>query len=313
MHRLGFLLLAALACADPLPPVEAIPPIGDLGPVEKPVRLHTGFDFLEGPAADGKGGVYFTDLSHRRIYHSDLKGKLTLVRSRTPRANGLMVRADGWIVACEMDARSVVAISPDGKQRKVLAESHDGKPLNEPNDLVIDRQGGIYFTDPKFGSGRPVPQGTLGVYYIAPKGGITRVLADLPRPNGILLSPDEKTLYVVPSGGPDVIACPVVSPGRLGESRVFCSLAQEKGKRGRGGDGLTVDAKGNLYIATGAGLQVWSAKGELLGIMKLPERPTNATFVGRTLVVAAHKSLYTVRMAVEGHAFHAGRSTMEPR
>jgi gluconolactonase len=183
---------------------ETVPGLGPLGPA---VKLHTGFAFTEGPAADRAGNVYFSDIPNQKIYKVDLKGKLSLFRDKSNRANGLMVNARGEVVACEM-AGQVAAYSPDGKKRRVLAAKHDGKRFNAPNDLVIDRHGGIYFTDPAFGAPLPLPQGKTAVYYLSADGKTTRLLDDLPNPNGITLSPDEKTLYVIPSGQPDTTTLP---------------------------------------------------------------------------------------------------------
>lgn len=148
------------------------------------------------------------------------------------------------------------------------------------------------------------------VYYAAPDGKVTRLIDDLKAPNGVILSPDEKTLYVVPSMQAEMMAYPVLSPGKLGKGRVFCTLQQPEGASGKGGDGLTVDVKGNLYITSALGLQVYNPEGKLLGIIKLPEQPANCTFGGadrKTLYVTARTSLYTVPMEIAGHAFAQGK------
>jgi gluconolactonase len=295
-------LLAAVATAPAGQEPAKIPGLGPTGPITK---LHTGFTFTEGPAADAEGNVYFTDIPNQRIHKVDPAGKLTTFREKSNFANGLMVNARGEIVACEM-AGQVVAHSADGKSRRVLADKHDGKRFNAPNDLVIDRQGGVYFTDPMFRAPMPLPQGKTAVYYISPKGTTTRLIDDLPNPNGVILSPDEKTLYVIPSGQAEMMAYPVESPGKIGKGKVFCRLQQPKGKKNTGGDGLTVDVKGNLYITSGLGLQVFDPSGKALGIIRLPEQPANVAFGGKdqkTLYVTARTSLYTAPMAVAGHRF----------
>jgi gluconolactonase len=281
---------------------DKIPGIGPAGPV---VKLHTGFKFTEGPAADRDGNVYFSDIPNQKIHKVDLKGKLTLFREKTNSANGLMVNAKGEIVACEM-AGQVAAYSPDGKTRRVLADKHDGKRFNAPNDLVIDKQGGIYFTDPAFGAPRPLPQGKTAVYYLAPDGKTTRLIDNLPNPNGVILSPDEKTLYVIPTGQADMMSYPVEAAGKIGKGKVFCTLRQPERVKNSGGDGLTVDVKGNLYITSRLGLQVFDATGKYLGLIKIPEMPANVAFGGadsKTLYVTAWTSLYTIKMEVAGHQF----------
>jgi gluconolactonase len=279
--------------------------IPTLGRIGTPVKLHTKFGFTEGPAADRDGNVYFSDIPRSKIWKVDTKGKLTLFRDKSNNANGLMVNAKGEIVACEM-AGQVVAYSADGKTRRVLADKHDGKRFNAPNDLVIDKQGGIYFTDPAFGAPRPLPQGKTAVYYLSTDGKTTRLIDDLPNPNGILLAPDEKTLYVIPSGQADMMSYPVEAPGKIGKGKVFCTLRQPKGSKFAGGDGAAVDSKGNLYITSALGLQVFDSTGKYLGVIKLPEMPANVKFGGadfKTLYVTARTSLYTIQMEVAGHQF----------
>lgn len=283
-------------------------PIPDIGPAGKIVKLHTGFGFTEGPAVDREGNVFFSDIPNQRIHKIDTQGQLTVLRENSNKANGLMVNAKGEIIACEMNGR-VVAISPDGKEVRVLASEYQGQRLNAPNDLVIDRQGGVYFTDPSFSAPQPLPQGKTSVYYIEPTNNtVVRVVENLPNPNGVILSPDEKMLYVIPTGQADMMVYPVISAGKLGEGRVFCTLQQPQGKQNTGGDGVTVDVKGNLYIASQLGLQVVNPEGKILGIIKLPEQPANVCFGGpdmKTLYVTARTSVYTIPMNVTGHRFAA--------
>jgi gluconolactonase len=300
-------LLALAVFVLPLPAVDdpENTPIPDLGPVGKITKLQTGFQFTEGPAVDREGNVYFTDIPKQRIHKIDTTGNITIFRENTNYCNGLMVNAKGEIVACEMNGR-VVAISPDGKEVRVIASEYQGNRFNAPNDLVIDRQGGIYFTDPAFRAPQPMPQGKTCVYYIDPTGTVTRLIDTLPNPNGIILSPDEKMLYVIPTGQADMMVYPVVSAGKIGEGRVFCTLKQPEGKQNTGGDGLTIDSKGNLYITSQLGLQVFNPEGKLLGIIKLPEQPANVCFGGpdlKTLYVTARTSVYTIPMNVTGHRF----------
>jgi gluconolactonase len=220
-----------------------------------------------------------------------------------------MVNAQGELVACEMQGR-VVAISPDGKTVRPLAETYLGKRFNAPNDLVIDRQGGVYFTDPHFMAPQPLPQVVSGVYYINPKLEVSRLVDNLQAPNGVILSPDEKTLYVIPSMQAEMMAYPVEAPGQLGAGRVFCKLEQAAGKSNQGGDGLAIDTNGNLYITSALGLQVFNPQGKLLGIISVPEQPANVKFAGpdnRTLYVTARTSIYAIPMRATGHVFATGK------
>jgi gluconolactonase len=282
---------------------DAIPGIGPAGKIEK---LPMKFAFTEGPAADKDGNVYFSDIPNQKIYKHTTDGKLSVFVDKSNFANGLMVNAKGEIVACEMEGQ-VVAWSPDGKNRRIVADKYEGNRFNAPNDLVIDARGGVYFTDPSFRAPKPLPQGKLAVYYVAPEGKVTRLVDDLPNPNGVILSTDEKTLYVIPTGQAEMMAYPVEAAGKIGKGRVFCSLKQPaKGKGGSGGDGLTIDTKGNLYITSALGLQVFNPDGKLLGILAFPEQPANCTFGGadfKTLYVTARTGVYTVRMDATGHRF----------
>jgi gluconolactonase len=288
-----------LACAARASAGDDQKPIPGVGPAGKVVKLHTGFDFTEGPAADAKGNVYFTDIPKEKIYKVDLEGKLSVFVEKSNHANGLMFNAKGELVACEMDGQ-LVAYDIATKKKRTVIDKHDGKRFNAPNDLVIDKTGGIYFTDPVFRAPKPLPQGKLGVYYTV-DGKVTRLIDNLPNPNGVILSIDEKTLYVIPSGQSDMMAYPIESPGKIGKGRVFCTL-----KKGGGGDGLTIDTRGNLYITSNLGLQVFDPAGKLLGVIGLPEQPANVTFGGadfKTLYVTARTSLYTVPMEATGHLF----------
>lgn len=280
--------------------------IPGIGPISPPVKAHSGFQFTEGPAVDASGIVYFTDIPNERIHRIGLDGKLSTFREKSFHANGLMINWAGEIVACEMDGQ-VAAYSIDGKNRRVLADKFNGKRFNAPNDLVIDSAGGIYFTDPDYSSPTPVPQGLRTIYYVASDGKVSRLVnKDLPNPNGIILSPDEKTLYVIPSLSTKMLSFPVESPGKIGEGKVFCELTQGATKKVTGGDGLTVDQKGNLYITSASGLQVYDATGKQLGVIAIPEEPANVTFGGKdfkTLYVTAKTSVYTIPMEVAGHRF----------
>lgn len=285
--------------------VRGADPIPGIGPVGEIKKLHSGLQFTEGPAWDGKANLYFSDIPANRIYRVDATGSLSVFLEPSNYANGLMVNRQGNLVACEMDGR-IVEINTQTKEVKALASGYQGKRFNAPNDLVIDRTGGVYFTDPHFRAPMPLPQDKLAVYYLDTKGNVTRLIDDLQAPNGVVLSPDEKTLYVFPSLQKEMMAYPVESPGKLGPGRVFFSLMQPEGQDGTGGDGGTVDSKGNVYVTSQLGIQVVSPEGKFLGLIQLPEQPANCTFGGadmKTLYVTARTSLYAVPMEIAGHQY----------
>jgi gluconolactonase len=281
---------------------DVIAGVGPTGPIKK---VHTDFTFTEGPAPGADGVVFFSDIPNEKIHKIDAEGKLTTFREKSNFANGLMVNAKGEIVACEMNG-AIVAISADGKERRVIADKYEDKRFNAPNDLVLDKAGGVYFTDPAFRAPKELPQGKTCVYYADAEGKVSRLIDDLPNPNGVRLSPDEKTLYVFPSGQKQMMSYPVEGPGKLGKGKVFCELRQAKEGGNGGGDGGTVDLKGNVYVAAATGLQVFDKDGKYLGTIKFPEQPSNATFGGKdmkTLYVTARKSVYSCPMEVEGHRY----------
>ncbi|MCE9567913.1 MAG: SMP-30/gluconolactonase/LRE family protein [Planctomycetes bacterium] len=282
----------------------AMKPIPGVGPAGEIAKLHTGFKFTEGPAADGNGNVYFSDIPNNRIHKVDADGKLSTLLENSEGCNGLMVDARGRLIACQGNAKKLIALDVETKKISVLSDGFDGKPLGTPNDLVIDRTGGIYFTAPDISA----------VFYLPSAGKAVRVLDGLPRPNGVLLSPDEKILYVLPSGSADVLAYPIERPGTIGKAKVLCKLEQNPKQASRlGGDGLTLDTRGNLYLTKPSlkAIQVVSPEGKTLGLIEFPEEPSNCTFGGKdlkTLYVTAQSSLYTVKMEATGHRFGATRS-----
>jgi gluconolactonase len=300
-HSTFFLAMIVLAVCS-LRAAEPIPGIGPKGEIKK---LHSGLQFLEGPAADRHGNLYFSDVQGNKLYHVDPQGKLNVFLDPSNHTNGLMCNAAGNIIACEMDGR-LVEINAKTKEVKSLADGYEGKRFNAPNDLVIDKAGGIYFTDPHFRAPMPLPQGVRAFYYRAADGKVTRLGEVETAPNGIILSPDEKTLYVIPSMQAEMLAYPVEGPGKIGAQRTFCTLKQAAGKTNGGGDGVGVDIKGNLYIASALGVQVFDPSGKLLGIIETPEQPANCDFGGKddqTLYITARTSLYAVPMEAKGHVF----------
>lgn len=292
-------VLATLICSNLS--ADDIPGIGPVGEVQ---RLHTNFAFTEGPAADSLGNLYFTDIPNERIHKRDAKGTLTVFAEPSGHCNGLMVVA-GQLYACAMDGQ-LKQYDPATTELKVLANEFKGTRFNAPNDLVMDKTGGIYFTDPRYRAPDPWPQGKEAVYYRAANGKVTRLVDDRTAPNGIILSPDEKTLYVMPSMEEELWAYPVKAAGKIGKGRALGKMTQPEGMSQTGGDGLTIDTNGNIYVTTGLGLQIFNPEGKQLGIISIPEHPANVTFGGpgnHTLFVTARKSLYAVETKATGHVF----------
>lgn len=278
----------------------------------KPRKIHGGFQFTEGPAFDGVH-LYFTDIPNNRIMRTDLKGTLEIFLEPSGKCNGLMFDGKKRLIACRMgqlDSPSatgeLIAIDVATKEVTVLSTQFEEKRYNACNDLVIDRSGGIYFTDPRYGAPEPWPQVVEAVYYRDAKGQVNRLEQEIQAPNGVILSPDESTLYVVPSMQKQIFAYSVKSPGVLEDKRVLFQIQQPKRKENSGGDGLSVDVRGNLYITTDIGVQIVSPSGKMVGLIEFPEQPANCTFGGadmKTLFATCRTGLYAVEMPIAGHRF----------
>jgi len=276
---------------------------GGVQPVGKVEEVKTGFTFTEGPAWSQQGSLFFTDIPNTKIHLlSEKSNALGTFTSDSGHANGILVDASNRILVCQMDGR-VVQYDAKTAKYKVLADTYDGKRFNAPNDLIIDKVGGIYFTDPLFRAPQPLPQGIQAVYYIHPDGKVSRLTGDIAAPNGIGLSPDGKRLYVIPSRQAEMLVYDVTGPGKIANGRTLCRLRQPQGKDNTGGDGMAVDVEGNLYITTNLGVEIFSQAGKHLGLVAFPQQPANVTFGGadrKTMYVTARTGLYRVAMPIAG-------------
>lgn len=300
--RVTLLCLLWAACGLAADAPMKIPGIGPIGPIE---TVHTGLTFAEGPAPDFDGQLYFTDVFANRVLKVNPGGKPTMVLEASQGTNGLMFSRPGTVIACQGGLGRIISIDAATKVVSVVVDKHNGERFNRPNDLVVDQQGGVYFTDPKFGAGK---QDQEGVYYATAQAGATRLVGDLTFPNGIILSPDEKTLYVLQYAAAEAMAYPVTAPGKLGPGKTFFALPQKDAGKKAGGDGMSIDTKGNLYITVPAlkQLAVVSPEGRQLGTIALPAVPTNCAFGGqdmKTLYVTTANVLYALPMEAVGHRF----------
>lgn len=279
--------------------LPADPPLpGVLAPGAEVRKLAGGFKFVEGPTWNaGDKSLYFSDIPPAHIIrYAD--GKATVALENSQQSNGLMIDRDGKLVACEHGGRRVSRGEPGRLGEEVVAR-YEGKRLNSPNDLWIDAQGGIYFTDPRYGKRDDLEQDKEAVYYVSADGKITRIIGDLVRPNGIALSPDGKTLYVVDNGADQLWRYPVKRPGRIGKGERIAFVQHP--------DGMTVDAEGRLYITCAHGVYVVRGDGKWLGVIATPEMPANCTFGGddyRTLFITARTSLYAIDTLTRGWHVH---------
>ena len=262
------------------------------------VQLAEGFEFTEGPACDAEGHVLFTDQPNDRILKWSVDGKLSTYKQPCGRANGLCFDQDGNLWACADEKNELWCIRPDGTVQ-VVVKDYEGKLLNGPNDLWVRPDRGIYFTDPfyqrDYWQRGPAEQPVQGVYYLTPdRQKLTRVIDDLQQPNGIIGTPDGKTLYVADIRAGKTYAYDIQAEGTLTNKRLFCEL---------GSDGKTIDNEGNVYL-TGRGVTVFDPRGTRIRTIPIDTGWTaNVCFGGKdrhTLFITAQKQLFALQMRVHG-------------
>ena len=305
-------LVPALTCIALLIPSLA---------VSQAPEIATTVAFTEGPAVDRDGNVYFTELVFQRIMKLTPQGVLTVFRERSNNANGMLIDPEGRLIACEGAESQRMGVSQTFKPQvtrtdmktgkiEVLADNYQGKPFVGPNDVTIDSKGRLYFTDLIGGA----------VYRVDAPGQIVRILStpEIQRPNGIQISPDDSTLYLIEAngaqGGARMIRAYDLRPeGTVTNMRVHYNFSP-----GRSADGMSIDSQGNLYASAGmgqlrgtsetldtkTGIYVISPRGALLKFIPIPEDYiTNNAFGGpdmKTLYVTAGKTLYRLRTDIAG-------------
>jgi gluconolactonase len=269
------------------------------------VKLNTtsNFQFVEGPVWNGRGALYFSDMNAKRVYKY-IPGKgFSIIRSGQI-TNGIAIDSTGNLLVCEQGpTNEVVRMDTLGNVLKVIVTRFNSKSFNNPNDLCLDKKGGIYFSDPTWGT---QPQDKQAVYYIKTTGETIRISGDFQKPNGVCLSPDQKLLYVDDSNDKNVSVFDVQPDGTAINKRVFCVLKVNTGAVS-GADGLKVDADGTLYIASAVGVQVFDKNGTPKKIISIPETPTNVAFGGKdwkTLFITAGTGLYSLQVDIAGIPFY---------
>ena len=272
-------------------------------------RMATGFGFTEGPVWDPSGFVYVSDEEQNMIYRVYADGRREeLIALGDP--DGNTYDKDQKLIDCASVLRAIIRIEANGRYA-VLADRFEGKRFNSPNDVVSKRNGDIYFTDPP-GLYRNYPEGAAGapkqeldfngLYRITAAGKLDLLARDIPFPNGLAFSPDEKKLYVSNTRPEKKWMVYDVKPdGGIANGKVFLDMTKEPGEGVP--DGMKVDEEGNLYATGPGGVLVVSAKGKHLGTIQLPETPSNCAFGdadGQTLFITARTSVYRIRLKVAG-------------
>jgi gluconolactonase len=279
-----------------------------------PVQLlKEGFTGTEGPIGAPDGSFLFTETQANRITRIGADGSITSFLENTNGANGLAFAPNGDLIAVQVVDTQVGVIFP-AERRKKLVDRFEGKSFSRPNDLVLDKRGNVYFTDsgPGVGVALKPDHAVPAVYRISPDGKLSRLAADIERPNGIQLSPDEKVLYVANTAGEHVLAFDIAADGSIGKARRFAKLAGwrtlDNGTTSSGADGLAVDAQGRLYVASSAGVEVFDAQGQALGVIALPKAPQNLAFSGadkKTLHIVGRGAAWRVAVLTPGFSGRA--------
>ena len=339
----GFVVLGGMLTALSSHGAENNAPSGDpaiLSPEARLVKLFDGACIAtEGVAAGHDGMVYFSDITFTyackdskgvaeagHIWRYNPKnGQLTIFRSPSGMSNGIKFDAAGDMIVAEgadNGGRRVIRTDVKTGKSYILASAYEGRRLNSPNEITIDEKGRIYFSDPRYLGHEPVDQPVMAVYRIDPDGSLHRILTDAGKPNGLAVSSDQKTLYVV-SNDNGVTGLDRLPQGIPTQKGPMCLWAYDLAPDGTvsnkrqlvnyfphdGPDGLVVDAEGNLYVAVRnvkrPGIYVYSPEGKERAYIPTPGLPTNVAFGwgkdSKTLYVTSGKSLYKIQMEKEGY------------
>lgn len=263
----------------------------------KPKLVSNQFEFTEGPAVDKQGNIFFTDQPNDKIWKFDTEGKLSLFLDKTGRSNGMYFDKKGNLITAADENNELWSISPD-KKITIIMKTYRGQKLNGPNDLWIQKNGGIYFTDPYYHHSywtRKKPDMTGEHLYYLPKGKHEAFIVDsnLVRPNGIVGSANGKNLFVADIGDKKTYKYDIKKNGSLGNRTLFTNI---------GSDGMKLDNKGNLYI-TGQGVTIFNPEGKKIEHIPLPGWTANVCFGGKNrdiLFITSGSSVYTLQMKVRG-------------
>jgi gluconolactonase len=280
-----------------------------------------GLIYSEGPSwVDGK--LYFSSMGYDAMWNGfpeksalvemDPDGTYRYISYGKMETNGTFPLGNGNLAVCDMYGHRVIEVTTKGRVVRTIASEYNGKRLDGPNDLAVDNKGGVYFTDPQI---MPTPHMQPGrsVFYVNVKGEVIRVIepGEMIKPNGLILSPDCRTLYVNSTPENFMMAYDVNEDGTLSNGRKFGTLfltpeILDEQSINPQVDGMTVDELGNVYITSIIGLQIFSPEGEIIGIVHFPLMPVNCCFGdedGKTLYVTCNDKVYKIRTKVKGAAY----------
>lgn len=275
---------------------------GVIAPEAKLELVREGFQFTEGPLPMADGSLLFTDLRASRVHRLDPQGGITTVYEKTDETNGLAYDRNGELYGIEAaGAKRLRRFNRDGS----VSEITRGDGVNamlQPNDLIIDVKGGIYFTDP---GPRPlVPGRKVHVYYLPP-GAKNAVVADdrMVRPNGLTISLDGKILIVCDTVDHIIWQYDIQTDGRLANRRPYARMQNIAAGEDSGGDGLAIDREGRLFVTSVTGIQIFDPAGNYLGNIPVPRKSTNVAFSGpgkSVLYITAREGVYKIQTLTRG-------------
>lgn len=267
-----------------------------IAPGTRPEVVGSGYGFTEGPAADARGNVYFSDGRNNSIYYYECGKPPVLFVDDSTDANGMIFNTRGELIVCEGAAHRLVAIDVASGKRGVLCDEFEGLRFNEPNDVAVDRHDGFYFTDPNYQHhGQPTVR-KQDVYYGTRDGRLSRVSTVCFKPNGVLLSADAAVLYVADARGQRIYRYDVAGPGCLENETLWID------RLGANPDGMTLDEHQNLYICCNrGGVLIYDRHARLVGRLDL--QAANTCFGGpdfTTLMLAAGDKFLALATQVTG-------------
>jgi gluconolactonase len=257
------------------------------------IEVASGFGFLEGPVADQLGNLFFTDINNNIVHKMTASGLISAAYSPSNHANGLTLDLDGSLLICEQSGQRISKLAADGSVSMVV-NTYADKPFNSPNDLWVNPNGSIYFTDPRYN----FPPGEVSqdgeyVYLISPdRSHVVPVITDIPKPNGVVGTEDGMYLYIASTELRKVFRFDINADGSLNNRIEFAD---------QGSDGMTLDQHGNVYLTWVGGVSVRNPQGEQIEFIQTPQMPANVGFGGadgKTLFMTARTSLYSIKMNV---------------
>ncbi len=292
-----FLPVARAQTPDAAPDDDGLARVG--APGAKLETLATGFNFVEGPTWNARGFWVFSDQNGDTLHRITPAGKTEIVRRPTSHSNGNAYDAGAQLVSCEGAPERRLSRKEGSGIFDTLAGRYEGKRLNSPNDLAIKSDGSIYFTDPTYGVAKAdVELDFRGLFRYHPDGRLELLDKTWTQPNGLCFSPDERILYVGDSQEGQIFRFDVDASGNLSGKTLLATIPKPGDP-----DGMKCDQNGTLYVAGPGGVWLFAPRGGLLGKISTPKNPSNLSFGGadgKTLLITARDSVYSVRLKVGG-------------